>query len=117
MDKVDHAQSRTDLSKANPMLFEVVIDRASKAAAADNRCQQAPRVVVAVEAEGLFNALASTPDPAEATRRAAEELACQAAVQAIEKDLPAEAEPACSPSPINQLPSSSSMRWSRAPRT
>ena len=66
--------------------------------------QKDRHIVLEIESEGLLKALASAPDPTEAVRRNAEELACQAAIQMIEKDLPARVEPACSPSPLDRLP-------------
>jgi hypothetical protein len=63
-------------------------------------------VVVPVEAEGILKPSALAPDPAEATRYEAEEVACEVALQTIEKDLPAGVEPACRPSLIfESLPS------------
>jgi hypothetical protein len=85
------------------LVFEVVLNETSNEATDGSRLE-GRSVVVEIEAEGLLKALAITPDPAEATRHEAAELACRAAVQTIEKDLPAGVEPACSPSPMDHLP-------------
>jgi hypothetical protein len=61
-------------------------------------------VIVQVESEGLREASALTADPAGAARHEAEALACRAALQTIEKDLPAGCEPACLPFRVEQLP-------------
>ena len=50
-------------------------------------------MVVEVEAQGLLDALAITADPLDAARHEAETLACQAARQTIQKDLPNGVEP------------------------
>ena len=103
MNRIDRPQNTTDLSKPGPLVFEVIVNENSNEATDGSRLQDR-YVVVEIDAESLRKALAITPDPAEATRHEAAELACRAAVQTVEKDLPAGIEPACSPSPMHHLP-------------
>jgi hypothetical protein len=103
MNRIERPERTARSSKPDPLVFEVAIEQAQNQDVNDSGLE-ARSVVVQVEAQGMLKALALAPDPAEAARREAEEVACQVALQTIEKDLPAGAEPACSPSPMGHLP-------------
>jgi hypothetical protein len=103
MNNIQDPKGTAPLSEPDPLVFEVTLEQAQNQDA-NGSAPEARSVVVEVDSQDLLKALASTPDPVEATRHEAAELACQVALQTIEKDLPAGVEPACSPSPMPQLP-------------
>lgn len=103
MNSIQDPKGTAHLSVPDPLVFEVTVEQARNQDADDSGLS-ARSVIVEVDAQDLLKALASTPNPVEATRQEAADLACQVAVQTIEKDLPAGVEPACSPSPMPHLP-------------
>jgi hypothetical protein len=103
MNNIERPKRTARASKPGPLVFEIAIEQAQNQDV-NGSGLEARSVVVQVESQGMLRPLALAPDPAEAARHEAEEVACEVALQAIEKDLPAGAEPACSPSPMGHLP-------------
>jgi hypothetical protein len=103
MNRIDNPENPADSSRLHPLVFEVTFDATLNQLTHDSGLT-GRSVVVQVESEGLSEALALTADPAGAARHEAEALACRAALQTIEKDLPAGFEPACLPLWVDQLP-------------
>ena len=103
MSSMEEHESTTRVSKPEPLVFEVAIEQAQNQDASYSALK-ARSVVVEIEAQDMLDALTLAPDPADAARREAAELACRIAVQAVEKDLPAGVAPACRPSPMDRLP-------------
>ena len=103
MKRRDNPQTAVDSSRLPPLVFEVAFEAPLSQVTHDSGLT-GHSVVVQVESEGLSEAWALTADPAGAARREAEALACRAALQTIEKDLPAGFEPACLAFRVEQLP-------------
>jgi hypothetical protein len=103
MKRINTADRTADVAKPDPLVFEVVVSDPVNREAGDT-CLEGRSVVVEVEAVDLLQTLAITADPADAARREAEALACRAALQTVQKDLPEGVEPACSPSQMDHLP-------------
>jgi hypothetical protein len=103
MKRINTADRTADVSKPDPLVFEVVFSDPVNREAGDT-CLEGRSVVVEVESAGLREALAITADPVDAARREAEALACRAALQTVQKDLPEGVEPACSSSQLDHLP-------------
>ena len=103
MNRRDNPQTAVDSSRLPLLIFEVAFE-ATPNQVTDDPGLMGRSVVVQVESEGLNEVLALTADPADAARHEAEALACRAALQTIEKDLPAGCEPACLSVRVEQLP-------------
>jgi hypothetical protein len=103
MNRIKNPQGTARSSKPGPLVFEIAIEQGQNQDV-NGSGLEGRSVVVQVEARGMLKPLALAPDPAEAARHEAEEVACQVALQTIEKDLPAGVEPACSPSLMGHLP-------------
>ncbi|HEY0790198.1 MAG TPA: hypothetical protein VGD78_03955 [Chthoniobacterales bacterium] len=103
MNNTENTIITPDLSKAESFVFEVRFEAAANQGA-EAFSVGGRSVVVAVEATGLVDASAITADPADAARREAEALACRAALQTVQKELPDGVEPACLPSRMDHLP-------------
>jgi hypothetical protein len=103
MNRVKNPQGTARSPKPGPLVFEIAIEQGQNQDV-NGSGLEARSVVVQVDAQGMLKPLALAPDPAEAARDEAEEVACQVALQTIEKDLPAGAEPACWPSLMGHLP-------------
>jgi hypothetical protein len=103
MNSIEHPESTARSSKPDPLVFKVVMEQAQNQDV-NGSGLETRSLVVQVEAQGPLKPLALAPDPAEAARHEAEEVACQVALQTIEKDLPAGVEPACLPSLMGHLP-------------
>lgn len=103
MNNIEKAGNKARFSEPEPLVFEVTVGQPQNQDA-NGSGLNAHSVVVEVDSQDLLQALASTPNPVEAARHEAAELACQVAWQAVEKDLPAGIEPVCLPSPMPHLP-------------
>jgi hypothetical protein len=103
MNNIEKPASTAPLSEPDPLVFEVTVEPAPNPDA-NGSGLNARAVLVEVDAQDLLKTLASAPDPVAATRHEAAALACEVAVQTIEKDLPAGVQPACSPCRLPQLP-------------